>query len=91
MPPTPEFRNAFGDIRIIKILWKTEPEHSPKPDSHIRIAAEIKINLKSIRQTAQPRCQNGNISQRHGGNLAEQPADQIRQQNLLCQTLDRCV
>ena len=54
MPPPPEIRNAFGAIGIIEIGLEIEAQHFPKADGHIRITAEIKINLKGIGKNSQP-------------------------------------
>ena len=54
MPPPPEIRNAFRTVGIVKIGPEFKAQHFPKADGHIGIAAEIKINLKSIGQHAKP-------------------------------------
>ena len=54
MPPSPEFRNALGHIRIIKILQKMKAEHPAQTDSHIGISGKIKIDLKTVRGNSDP-------------------------------------
>ena len=52
-----------GAIRGVKILQKLETEHPAEADRHIRVTAEVKIDLESISQHSHPRIQ----GQRVGG------------------------
>ena len=39
VPTPPEFGDAFGDVRIVKVLWEIEAQHSAQTNRHQRIAA----------------------------------------------------
>ena len=54
MPPPPEFRHAFGYVRIVEILKKMEAEHTTKTDGHIGVAGKIEIDLEGEEQNAYP-------------------------------------
>ena len=54
MPASPEFRNGTGNVRIIEIFIEVKPEHFSQSDGHIRISAEIEVNLEGIGQRPQP-------------------------------------
>lgn len=54
VPTSPEFGNATGSIRTVEIFRQSETHHSPNADCHIRISAEVEINLESICQDADP-------------------------------------
>ena len=55
VPPSPEFCNASGNIRIIEVLQKMESKHLSKADSHVRITSKVKENLERVRYQASPR------------------------------------
>ncbi len=65
MPPAPELRHRGRDIRIVKILRKTEAQHLPQPYCHIGIAGKIKINLEGKRQNSHPGGQRAHLPQAH--------------------------
>ena len=54
MPSAPELRNAPGAVGVVEILLELKTEHFPKAHRHIRISAEIKINLKGISRHSHP-------------------------------------
>lgn len=54
MPSPPEVSNTLRDIRFVEVLVKAEAEHETETNSHIRIPAEVKIDLKSKRNNPKP-------------------------------------
>ena len=54
MPTPPEFRDGCGKIRIAEVFREAEPEHPSDADGHIRITAEIEINLHCISDYSDP-------------------------------------
>ena len=54
MPTPPELRNGTGNIRIVEVFIEVKPEHLSQTDGHIRISAEIEINLEGVGQCSQP-------------------------------------
>ena len=64
VPAPPKFRNAFRDIRIIKVFEETESEHFSEADCHIRVSRKIKIQLQSEGDNAKPRAYNGELISR---------------------------
>ena len=61
MPSSPEIRDAFRRIRIIKVLHKLKSQHLSETDRHIRISAEVKINLHRIGKTSDPGSQHRSL------------------------------
>ena len=65
VPSLPEFGNIAAYKRVGKVFVEMEAENSSQTDSHIGIAAEIKVNIHSIYYNGVPRSKNrqrGNIS-----------------------------
>lgn len=54
VPSSPELGDTLRNIRIIKVLSKFKSKHLSQADCHIRITAEVKINLESIGNTSNP-------------------------------------
>ena len=54
MPSSPEICNALGDIGVIEVPDKFKAQHFTKAYSHIRVTAEVKVNLHGVGQTADP-------------------------------------
>ena len=65
MPSSPEFCHTRRYIRVMEVLQKLKSEHLSKTDRHIRISAEIKINLECIRNTSDPRSHHRIAAQMH--------------------------
>ena len=84
MPPSPEFRQRKGNIRIIKILLKVKAEHLGKSDRHICVAAEIKIKLQCITNNTEPGESRRIISRSE--NIMRNDADLVSEKNFFCQT-----
>ena len=89
VPTPPEFGDAFGDVRIVKVLWEIETQHPAQTNRHQRITAEIKINLEGICQQAHPRQRGGNVGKAQGLYLGPKCANGVRQQNLAAQSHDK--
>src|SRR5579871_4539081 len=54
MPASPEVPYADRAIRRIEVLRNVDPEQIAQPDGHIRVAAEIVVELKCEAERAQP-------------------------------------
>ena len=54
MPAPPEFSDGFGNIGIVEVFQKTEPEHPAQSDGHIRVTGKVKVKLQRISQGSQP-------------------------------------
>ena len=54
MPAAPELRSRLGNVRIVEVFRQTEAENPPQANGHIRIAGEIKVELESVGDAAQP-------------------------------------
>ena len=67
MPSAPKLCDALRRKRIIEILQKVKPKNLSKPDGHIGIAAEIKIDLKDKGCRTKPSGDKGQIT--HGDRL----------------------
>src|SRR4051812_13650530 len=87
MPATPKVRNAFGTVWRIEVPRKFEAQNPSEPDSHVRIPAEIEVDLKCISQRAHPGVQRIRIS--GAKNRISHVSTGIREQNLLRKTDDK--
>ena len=84
MPSPPEFGNAGGKIRIIKVFLEPEPEDTRQTDRHVRISAEIEVQLKAIEDHTHP---GGGCSHpAETGHLSEGTAQGVGDQYLFKQT-----
>ena len=81
MPPLPEFHHRPGDIGIVEVLQKFEPEHPPQTDSHVAVAGKVKVDLKSISRQPQPRPDSRQILGCQG--LIPQLANSVGKKDLL--------
>ena len=50
MPAPPELGDALGDVGVVKVLQKVEPEHAAQANGHVRIGREIKVDLEGMGQ-----------------------------------------
>ena len=48
MPPPPEFCDGFGNVWVIEVLQELKAENGAKSDGHVRIPAEIEIQLQTV-------------------------------------------
>jgi len=67
MPAVPKLRYRGRLVGRIKVLGKHEAEHQSKPDRHVRIRAEVEVNLKSIGNCPEPCIQESDRSRIEGG------------------------
>ena len=81
MPPPPEFRDGFGTIRRIEVLCEHESEHEAQADCHVRVSAEIEVNLERIRDCAVPGVETAQVARVERG--VSDLAAGIREQDLL--------
>ena len=54
MPSSPEVGNTLGNIGIIEVSHKFKAKHLSEAYCHIGVAAEVKIDLHGVSQTADP-------------------------------------
>ena len=89
MPSPPEFSDTLGNVRIVKVLFKIKSEHFPQSDRHIRITAEIKINLECIGKYPDPRRKDRQISCRHLRNFFKNFSHSIGKDSFLGKSHDK--
>jgi len=88
MPAPPELADGARHIRQIEIFGKVEPEQLAKPDCHIRISAEIKINLQRVADSPQPGKPEIQRVCRERENRVGNLARRVRQQHLFRKAAD---
>ena len=54
MPAPPEVGDRLRVVRGIEVLREHEAEHQPEPDGHVRVPAEVEIDLESVSRSAEP-------------------------------------
>ena len=81
VPAAPELGDAFGNVGIIEILEEVETKHPAHADGHIRIAAEVEVDLESIGNGDEPAACHGQGVQT--GELVGDDTAGVGQQNLL--------
>ena len=64
MPPPPKILNRACNIRIIEVLINLKTKYFTQPYCHIRITAEIEIDLECIGEHAKPGISNRQINSR---------------------------
>ncbi len=77
MPSSPKLGDSLGHIRINELLYEMKTKHSSQPNSHIRIARKVKIDLESKGQNPNPRCQNRQCINTHSTDLFPYHTDTI--------------
>lgn len=85
MPSLPQFLDGTSPIRRIEIDRKDDIEHSAEPHRHIGIAAEIKIDFKSISQNHE----NGRRRVQTEGlckTIVHNESEDVGEQNLFAET-----
>ncbi len=86
MPSAPEFLNALGNIRVIKVFLEVKAEHCSKTDSHIRITGEIEIDLEGIAYYYHPASRNGGLNSVEGLKILCHGKYSISKKHLFCKT-----
>ena len=81
MPPPPEFRDRLRTVRRIEVLCEHESEHQTEADRHVRVAAEVEVDLERIRDRAVPGVETAQVTSVERG--VHDLAAGIRQQDLL--------
>ena len=82
MPAPPKFRDGFRAVWRIEVLCEHEPKHQAEADRHVRIAAEIKVNLECVCDRTIPSVETTQDARVERG-IRDLPAG-IRQQDFLC-------
>ena len=54
VPAAPEVRERFGPVGRVEVLGQHEPEHQGEPDRHVRVAAEVEVDLERVGDHAHP-------------------------------------
>ena len=86
VPAPPELRDAAGQVGVVEVLQEREPQHAAHADGHVRIAAEVEVDLQRVGRRAQPGRQD-----RAGGGCLDglvQQAQVVGQQHLLGKAQD---
>ena len=85
MPSPPEFANRFGNIRKLEVFQKVKSEQFAQTDRHVRVTAEIIVNLQRIGDDAQPvQSDRRIVAFKHG---IHEERQLISNENLLCKSL----
>ena len=66
MPAAPELGNALADVGLVEVLVKPEPHHQAQTNGHIGVPGKVEIQLRGVRQYAQPGIRRTGIGQRKG-------------------------
>ena len=62
MPASPKLGYRARDIRVVEVFNKFKAEYLAESECHIRVSAEIKINLEGVCESASPCADNGDIT-----------------------------
>lgn len=55
VPPPSEFGDRAGDVRVVEVFQKVEPEHAAQANRHVGVTGEVEIDLQRVAQHAEPR------------------------------------
>ena len=89
MPPSPELRNAFGNIWIVEVFREPEAQHMAHADCHIGIAGKIKINLEGKGQNSQPYHKDAALLGQNAIDFSPEGSGLIGKKHLFSQTNDK--
>ena len=81
MPSSPEIRNTFGNVRIIEVPDKFKAQHFTKTYSHVRVTAEVKVDLHGVGQSADPGSEYRTVPGSNSRNGVKSHADVIGQKD----------
>ena len=81
VPPPPEFCDGLRAVRRIEVLCEHESEHQAETDRHVRVTAEVEVNLERIRDRAVPGIETAQVARIERG--VRDLAAGVCQQNLL--------
>ena len=81
MPSSPEIRNTFGNVRIIEVPDKFKAQHFTKTYSHVRVTAEVKVDLHGVGQSADPGSEYRTVPGSDSRNGVKSHADVIGQKD----------
>ena len=87
MPSPPKFRDTFRDIWIVKVPHKIKPEHFSQSHCHVRIAAEIKIDLHRVGEASDPCRQRGHLRNPKGRHRFVDTSDVVGDQHFFSKSL----
>ncbi len=62
MPPAPELLDGSRDIRVIEALGKFKTEDFSKANGHVRISAEVKVDLEYVSNCTHPSAERGDVA-----------------------------
>ena len=89
MPSAPEIRDGHSGIRVVKVFGKCKSQKPPEPDRHVRVSAEVEIELQGIGEGPRPggECRQGGGGQ--GGDLGKEAAENICKKDLFGKSLHK--
>ena len=61
MPPPPELRDAGGDVGIVEVFYKMEPEDTAQTDGHIAVTGKVEVKVQHIGCGVKPDEQDGDV------------------------------
>ena len=67
VPAPPEIGDRFRAIGRIEILRENKAEHEAEPDRHVRVTAEVEIDLERVADRAEPRVERADRAGVEGG------------------------
>src|SRR5690554_1503188 len=85
MPAAPELRHRPRYKGVVKVFQEGKAKHPAQSDGHIRIAAEVKVNLEAKGNYSQPGGEHGEFCWSRGLDFGPEQADIVRQQHLFAQ------
>jgi hypothetical protein len=57
VPAPPELRDGLADVGGVEVLGEDPAHHQAEPDGHVRVGAEIEVNLERVGNRSVPRVQ----------------------------------
>ena len=80
VPPPPELRDAGGDVGIVEVFYKMEPEDTAQTDGHVAVTGKVEIEMKNVSRRVKPDEQDGDVRGAFVG--GDQFVEDIGQQHL---------
>ena len=83
VPASPVFGDTARDVRVVEVFQKFEAKDGTKTDGHVRVSAEVVVNLESVADRTQPGGHAVQLIDRLGKHLVGYGSQRVGEKNLL--------
>ena len=88
VPASPVFGDTARDVRVVEVFQKFEPEDGAEADGHVRVSAEVVVDLEGIADRSQPGGHAVQLIDRLGKHLVGDSSQRVGEKDLLGESHD---